>query len=80
MPDVLPVLLLAVLLAVAVRCLTTALHTGRHGTAPTVEPDRDPRPDFACHRTSCGHMTLPHDDTPEGWLCSGCNRINPDAA
>ncbi|MFJ9982526.1 hypothetical protein ACIQUD_00425 [Streptomyces globisporus] len=79
MPDVLPVLLLAVLLVVALRCLTTALHAGRRGTAPAVEPYRDPRKGFACHRTSCGHMSLPHDDTPEGWRCSGCGHLNPDA-
>ncbi|MFD4000885.1 hypothetical protein [Streptomyces rubiginosohelvolus] len=79
MPDVLPVLLLAVLLAVAVRCLTTALHTGRRAPA-AVEPYRDPRPFVACHRPSCGHVSWPHDETDEGLRCSHCGQINPDAA
>ncbi|MER8262697.1 hypothetical protein ABT007_00715 [Streptomyces griseus] len=78
MPDALAVLLLAVLLAVAARCLTTALHTGRRAPAPT-EPYRDPRPLVACHRPSCGHMSWPHDETPEGLRCSHCSQINPDS-
>ncbi|WP_274031452.1 hypothetical protein [Streptomyces sp. MMBL 11-1] len=77
MPDVLPVLLLAVLLAVAVRCLTAALHTGTR--APAQEPYRDPRDLVACHRPSCGHMSWPHDETPEGLRCTHCGQINPDS-
>ncbi|MEU6614446.1 hypothetical protein [Streptomyces parvus] len=80
MSDLLAVVLLAVLLVIALRFLIAGLHTARRSVVPAAEPSRDPRKGFACHRTSCGHMTLPHDDTPEGWRCSGCNRINPDAA
>ncbi len=84
MPDLPPaflsVVLLSVLLVIALRFLMAGLHTHRRSTAPAMEPFRDPRKGFACHRPSCGHMTLPHDETPEGWLCSGCGRINPDTA
>ncbi|MER6598935.1 hypothetical protein [Streptomyces parvus] len=79
MPDLLPVVLLAVLLVIAVRCLTAGLHTGRRSTAPAVEPYRDPRPLVACHRPVCGHMSWPHDETDEGLRCSHCNQINPDS-
>ncbi|WP_069737442.1 hypothetical protein [Streptomyces sp. EN27] len=79
MPDLLPVLLLAVLLVIAVRCLTAALHTGRRSTAPAVEVYRDPRPLVACHRPVCGHMSWPHDETDEGLRCSHCGQINPDS-
>lgn len=75
MPDALPVLLLAVLLAVAVRCLTAALHTGRQAPPPA-EPARDSREHLACHRPSCGHIARPHDATDEGLRCTGCGEIN----
>ncbi|MEV6471568.1 hypothetical protein [Streptomyces sp. NPDC051657] len=75
MPEWIPFLLLAVLLAVAVRCLTTALHTGRRGTPPE-EPFRDRREFLACHRPSCGHNERPHDETDEGLRCTGCGEIN----
>ncbi|MGW1437254.1 hypothetical protein ACWD7M_18625 [Streptomyces griseus] len=79
MPDALAVVLLAVLLAVAARCLTTALHTGRRAPA-AVEPRRDPRPLVACHRLSCAHNHRPHDETPEGLRCTGCGHINDTAS
>lgn len=72
-------LVLGGLLALGVRFLTTKLHAARRATAPAVEPYRDPRKGFACHRTSCGHMSWPHDETAEGLRCSRCGQINPDA-
>ncbi|MYW99913.1 MULTISPECIES: hypothetical protein [unclassified Streptomyces] len=80
MPDLVPVVLLAVLLVIAVRCLIAGLHTGRRSTAPAVEPYRDPRPLVACHRPVCGHMSWPHDETDEGLRCTNCGLINTDAA
>ncbi|MFJ5888122.1 hypothetical protein [Streptomyces californicus] len=79
MPDALPVLLLAVLLVIALRCLAAGLLTGRRSKGPAVEPDRDPRHLMACHRPSCGHMSYPHDETDEGLRCSHCGQLNPDA-
>ncbi|MEU4920218.1 hypothetical protein AB0G29_12765 [Streptomyces parvus] len=79
MPDLLPVVLLAVLLVIAVRCLISGLHTGRRGPTPAVEPYRDPRPLVACHRPVCGHMSWPHDETDEGLRCSHCGQLNPDS-
>lgn len=76
MPDALPILLLAVLLAVAARCLTTALHTGRQATPPAEPETRDLREHLACHRPSCGHIARPHDATDEGLRCTGCGQIN----
>ncbi len=80
MPDALSVLPLAVLLAIAVHCLITGLHTGRRGAPPAAaEAFRDPRPLVACHRPSCGHMSWPHDETDQGLRCSRCGLINPDS-
>ncbi|MFF7012258.1 hypothetical protein ACFY9Y_22280 [Streptomyces fimicarius] len=79
MSDALSVLPLAVLLAIAVHCLITELHTGRRGAPPAAEPFRDPRPLAACHRPVCGHVSWPHDETDGGLRCSHCGLINPDA-
>lgn len=80
MPDVLPVLLLAVGLVAALRWLSAALATGR-GVAVAPAPSQDPETCFhvACHRPSCGHVEWPHDVTAEGLRCTHCGLINAES-
>ncbi|WP_433406919.1 hypothetical protein [Streptomyces sp. CA-146814] len=81
MPEWLLVVVLAVFLAAAVHRLAVAIHTARRpAPAPAAQVFRDPRPLVACHRTSCGHMSWPHDVAQDGaLLCSNCGQINDTA-
>ncbi|MFJ8842982.1 hypothetical protein ACIRFF_08770 [Streptomyces cyaneofuscatus] len=80
MAELLPFLLLAVLLAAAVRCLITAITPARD-TTPEPQPSRDTetRVWVACHRPRCGHMQWPHDVTSEGLRCTHCGQLNTPA-
>ncbi|AGK78602.1 hypothetical protein SFUL_3684 [Streptomyces microflavus DSM 40593] len=72
---------LAVLLAVAMRCLHVALAPAR-STTPDLQPDSpaQTRLYMACHRPRCGHMEWPHDRTDEGLRCTHCGELNSPAS
>ncbi|MFE3378376.1 hypothetical protein [Streptomyces anulatus] len=75
MPEPLPFLLLAALLAAAVHCLTAALHTGRRPTPPPPAAERADEFGIwhACHNPGCGgHGQTVHRYTTAGLICTGC--------
>ncbi|MER7696202.1 hypothetical protein [Streptomyces sp. NPDC096095] len=75
MSDALPVLFLAVLLAVAVRCLTTAITTGRRPKPPPSDRADEYGIWHECHNPACGgHGPTVHRYTTAGLVCTGCGR------
>ncbi|MFI7236141.1 hypothetical protein [Streptomyces cyaneofuscatus] len=78
MPELLPIALLAVLLAVAVRCLVLAANTSRRPVPPPPAPERTAAqvPSAACHNIRCGaHNQTPHRATALGLVCVGCGQL-----
>ncbi|MEU8671410.1 hypothetical protein AB0C71_31500 [Streptomyces anulatus] len=77
MPEPLPVVLLAALLAAAVHCLTAAVHVGRRSTPPAPPPGRANEMGIwlTCHHPDCAaHNQTVHRYTSAGLICTGCGR------
>ncbi|MFD5903615.1 hypothetical protein ACFWHG_19250 [Streptomyces microflavus] len=79
MPEPLPFLLLAVLLAATVHRLFHDLGTSRTPvTPPPLTRAADPEPWAACHNIACGaHNRTPHRATAEGLVCEDCGQLTP---
>ncbi|MEU0761623.1 hypothetical protein ABZ351_18350 [Streptomyces microflavus] len=78
MPEPLPFLLLAALLAAGVHRLFHDLGASRTPVAPPPAPQRaaDQVPWAACHNIACGaHNRTPHRATAEGLVCTVCGRL-----
>ncbi|MER6635875.1 hypothetical protein ABT285_09960 [Streptomyces microflavus] len=76
MPEPLLFLLLAVLLAAAVHCLTNA--SSRRPVPPPPTPKQAPVHMAACHNIRCGaHNQTVHNLTEDGLVCEDCGQLTP---
>ncbi|MEV6477657.1 hypothetical protein [Streptomyces sp. NPDC051657] len=77
MPEPLPFVLLAALLAAAVHCLTAAVHVGQKPAPTPPPPGRANEVGIwlTCHHPDCAaHNQTIHRYTAAGLICTGCDR------